>query len=46
MFIDKYWCIKYNEIKNKNIKSLIIDLRYIGGGIVNEALEIADLMVP
>lgn len=37
---------KYNEIKNKNIKSLIIDLRYNGGGIVNEALEIADLMVP
>lgn len=37
---------KYTEIKNKNIKSLIIDLRYNGGGIVNEALEIADLMVP
>lgn len=37
---------KYNEIKNKNISSLIIDLRYNGGGIVDEALKIADLMVP
>ena len=37
---------KYKEIKNKNISSLIIDLRYNGGGIVDEALKIADLMVP
>ena len=37
---------KYNEIKNKNISSLIIDLRFNGGGIVDEALKIADLMVP
>ena len=33
---------KYNELKEKNIKSLIIDLRNNGGGIVSEALEIAD----
>lgn len=37
---------KYNEIKNNNISSLIIDLRYNGGGIVDEALKIADFMVP
>ena len=37
---------KYNEIKNKNISSLIIDLRFNGGGIVDEALKIADYMVP
>ena len=37
---------KYNEIKNNNISSLIIDLRFNGGGIVDEALKIADLMVP
>ena len=37
---------KFNEINNKNISSLIIDLRYNGGGIVDEALKIADLMVP
>ena len=36
----------YEELANKNISSLIIDLRYNGGGIVNEALQIADLMVP
>ena len=35
----------YNELKAKNIKSLIIDLRNNGGGIVNEATDIADLMV-
>ena len=37
---------KYNEIKDQNITSLIIDLRYNGGGIVDEALSIAELMVP
>ena len=36
----------YEELANKNISSIIIDLRYNGGGIVNEALQIADLMVP
>ena len=33
---------KYEELKNKGIKSLIIDLRNNGGGIVDEALKIAD----
>lgn len=36
----------YKELENKNISSLIIDLRYNGGGVVGEALQIADLMVP
>lgn len=36
---------KYKELKEKNIKSLIIDLRNNGGGIVDEALNIADLIV-
>lgn len=34
---------KYDEIKAKNIQSLIIDLRNNGGGIVDEATNIADL---
>lgn len=34
---------KYEEIKSKNIKSLIIDLRNNGGGIVEEATNIADM---
>lgn len=37
---------KYKEIEKQNIKSLIIDLRFNGGGIVDEALNIAELMVP
>lgn len=36
---------KYNELKQKNINSLIIDLRNNGGGIVDEALDIIDLIV-
>jgi len=36
---------KYNELKEKNIKALIIDLRNNGGGIVQESLKIADMMV-
>ncbi|MCI8640337.1 MAG: S41 family peptidase [Clostridia bacterium] len=35
---------KYEELKNKGINSLIIDLRNNGGGIVDEALDIADYM--
>ena len=35
----------WNELKDKNVKGLIIDLRNNGGGIVQEALYIADLMV-
>lgn len=34
---------KYYELSNQNIKSLIIDLRNNGGGIVDEATDIADL---
>ena len=37
---------KYKEIEKQNIESLIIDLRFNGGGIVDEALNIAELMVP
>ena len=33
----------WENLKNKNIKSLIIDLRNNGGGIVDEALDIADM---
>lgn len=33
----------YNDIKEKNIKALIIDLRNNGGGIVEEATNIADM---
>ena len=33
---------KYEELQKQNIQSLIIDLRNNGGGIVSEALEIAD----
>lgn len=35
---------KYQELQSQNIKGLIIDLRNNGGGLVNEALEIADFM--
>lgn len=36
---------KLNELINKGIKSLIIDVRDNGGGIVEEATEIADLFL-
>lgn len=36
---------KYEELQKQGIKSLIIDLRNNGGGIVDEALEIADYIV-
>lgn len=36
---------KYEELESQNIKSLIIDLRDNGGGIVSEALNIADTMI-
>ncbi len=35
---------KFEELNKQGIKSLIIDLRNNGGGIVDEALEIADYM--
>lgn len=39
----KEFTTKLEELKNQNIKSLIIDLRNNGGGIVDEATAIADL---
>ena len=36
---------KYNGLKEQNIKSLVIDLRNNGGGIVDEATNIADMFV-
>lgn len=36
---------KFEELKGKGITSLIIDIRNNGGGLVNEALEIADYIV-
>ena len=35
---------KYEELKAQNITSLIIDLRNNGGGLVDQAIEIADYM--
>lgn len=35
----------YNNLEKANIKSLIIDLRDNGGGIVHEAVEIADYIL-
>lgn len=36
----------YTELQEDGIKSLIIDLRNNGGGLVDESLEIAQLIVP
>lgn len=36
---------KLEELKEKNITSLIIDIRNNGGGLVTEALDIADFIV-
>lgn len=36
---------KFEELNKQGLKSLIIDLRNNGGGIVDEALEIADYIV-
>ena len=36
---------KYEELKNQNITSLIIDLRNNGGGLVDQATDIADLII-
>lgn len=38
--------IKFEELKSQGIKSLIIDLRNNGGGLVDEALKIVDYIVP
>ena len=37
---------KFEELQKSNIKSLIIDLRNNGGGLVDQALQIADYIVP
>ena len=37
---------EYKKLEEKNIKGLIIDIRNNGGGIVQEALNIADYIVP
>lgn len=37
---------KWKELQSQNVTSLIIDLRNNGGGIVKEALNIADQMTP
>lgn len=36
----------YNELKNQGIQSLVIDLRNNGGGLVDESLKIAEMIVP
>ncbi len=36
---------KFEELQKQGIKSLIIDLRNNGGGIVDEALQIADYII-
>lgn len=36
---------KFEKLQSQNIKSLIIDLRNNGGGLVSEALEIADYII-
>lgn len=36
----------YTDLKKKEIRSLIIDLRDNGGGIVDEAMKIADYILP
>lgn len=36
---------KWEQLNKENISSLIIDLRNNGGGIVDEAIDIADMMV-
>ena len=37
---------KFEELQKSNIKSLIIDLRNNGGGLVDQALKIANYIVP
>ena len=37
---------KFEELKKQGIKSLIIDLRNNGGGLVDQTLKIADYIVP
>ena len=37
---------EFNSLKDKGIKSLIIDLRNNGGGLVDQSLDIAEMIVP
>lgn len=37
---------EFNSLKDQGIKSLIIDLRNNGGGLVDQSLEIAEMIVP
>lgn len=37
---------EYDNLKTKGIKSLIIDLRNNGGGLVDQSLDIAEMIVP
>lgn len=37
---------EYKKLQEKGIKSLVIDLRNNGGGLVDQCLEIADLIIP
>ncbi len=37
---------KYKELESQGIKSLIIDLRNNGGGLVDQSIAIADFVVP
>lgn len=36
----------YNELKEQGMKSLVIDIRNNGGGLVTEVLSLADIMLP
>ena len=36
---------KYKELEEKGIKSLVIDVRSNGGGVVNESLKILDMLL-
>ena len=38
--------LKFEELKNQGIESLIIDLRNNGGGLLDASLQIADYIVP
>ena len=37
---------KFNELKQKGMKRLVLDLRGNGGGLMNEAVDIVSLFVP
>ncbi len=41
--VAKQFKTEYENLKSKGIKSLVVDVRNNGGGIVDEAIEIADM---